>query len=273
MLGKLIKWELKATGKFMFLMYGLFLAMSGILSLGLFFNLDEILRRLAVRFDVGGMILTVLIILFAVLFAVLNAVAICGMFFYAISRFKHNLLGDEGYLMHTLPVKVRDHILSKGFVSLMWTLVGFLVSFLAYFIIFIGIKGTEVFQGSYDFVVWLSEDCKPIELISLMMQFFLIAVVTLVNLYFGIYASMAVGFSYNTHRAAKSIGVFILLKIAENIFEVLTISPFRKLGIETMLSGIFVHGVLWYGIVITAIETVCYYLITHYFLNKKLNLQ
>lgn len=271
MLGKLIKYELKATGKLMLLMYGLFLAMSGILSLGLFFHLDEMLRKVAVRFDAGGMILTVLIILFAVLFAVLNAVVICGMFFYAISRFKKNLLGDEGYLMHTLPVKMRDHILSKGFVSLIWTLAGFLVSLLAYFIIFIGIKGTDFFQDSYDFILLLSEEYKPIGLIPLVTEFFLIAVTTLVNLYFGIYASMAVGFSSNTHRAAKSIGVFILLKIAENIFEVLTISPFRVFE-TTILAG-HVHGALWYGIMITVIKTVCYYWITHYFLSKKLNLQ
>lgn len=274
MLGKLIKYEFKATGRLMLLMYGLLIAMSGMISLGLFFNLDEILNRFAGRFAAGGMILIAFIFLFAVLFAVLTAVVICGMFFYAISRFKNNLLGDEGYLTHTLPVKLRDNILAKGIVSLAWTLAGFAVAAAAYLIIFIGIRGTNFFKDSYDFIVLLSKEYEQIGWLPIAAEFFLIAIAALVNIYFEIYASMAAGFSSNTHRIAKSIGVFILLKIAENIFEVLTTSPLRLLfGIEITSFANNVHAALWYGIVITVIETVCCYFITHYFLSKKLNLQ
>jgi hypothetical protein len=40
-----------------------------------------------------------------------------------IQRFYKNLLGDEGYLMFTLPVQSWSHILSKLAVSMLWTVV------------------------------------------------------------------------------------------------------------------------------------------------------
>lgn len=274
MLRKLIKYEFKATGKFMLLMYGLLIAMSGIISVGVQLNLDEILSGIASRFEVGGMILTVFIIIFAVLFAAINAIVICGMFFYAISRFKNNLLGDEGYLMHTLPVKVRDNILAKGIVSVVWTLAGVVVAAVAYFIILVGITGTDLFKAGYNIFVMIDWDSVQLgRFFPYAAEIGLAVLVSIVSIYFNIYASMAIGFSSNTHRAAKSIGVFILLKIAEDIFEVLALSPFQMFGIEITNLTNNIHGVLWYGIVVTIVETIAYYFITHYFLSKKLNLQ
>ena len=116
MLGKLIKYEFKATSKFILMIFGLLLALSTMMSVSLAFNLDDIIAGISQEFQVGGLILGVVAFLIIMLFVVLNVAAICGMFFYAISRFKRNLLGDEGYLMHTLPVKTRDNILSKSIV-------------------------------------------------------------------------------------------------------------------------------------------------------------
>lgn len=275
MLGKLIKYEFKATGKFMLLMYGLLIVMSGMIAVGLQLNLDEILSGIVSRFNIGGMILTVFIVLFAVLFAALNAIVLCGMFFYAISRFKNNLLGDEGYLMHTLPVKVRDNILAKGITSTVWTLAGFIAAAIAYSVILLGIAGTDLFKVGYNVIFMVDwANVKIGEYIPLIAELILMAITAIVNIYFVIYASMAIGFSANAHRVAKSIGVFILFKIAENIFEVLTLCPFKMFGIEIMsYMNNNVHFTLWYGIIIAVIEAIIYYFITQYFLSKKLNLQ
>ena len=128
------------------MIFGLLLALSTMMSVSLAFNLDEIIAGISQEFQVGGLILGVVAFLIIMLFVVLNVAAICGMFFYAISRFKRNLLGDEGYLMHTLPVKTRDNILSKSIVSVVWTIVSFFVVGLAYFILLIGISETDIFK-------------------------------------------------------------------------------------------------------------------------------
>lgn len=268
MLGKLIKYEFKATNKFMFLMYGLFLAMSGMISVGLLFNLDEIMKSIAVRFDIGGWILAVFIFIFATLFVALNIIVVGGMFFYAIGRFKNNLLGNEGYLMHTLPVKTRDNILAKVIVSVIWTIAGFVVSLVSYLIIFIGITDTQLFKSIHDIVVMIDWDNEQIALlIPFALMLCLMVLAEIVNIYLSVYASMSVGFSSNTHKMAKSIGFFVLLKIVEKVFETLMVNAFGILKIENS-----VYGVIWFAIIISAIESTVYYFITHYFLGEKLNL-
>lgn len=274
MLGKLIKYEFKSTGKFMLLMYALLIALSSIMSVGLALNLDEVLTAVADRFDIGGLIIGLFAFLVVTVFVILNFVVICGMFFYAISRFKNNLLGDEGYLMNTLPVKVRDNILSKAIVSVIWTLAGFLVAVLSYFILFLGVVGTDIFGNvseAFTMIHW--SNVNVFEFAVVIFEMCLMGLVAIVNIYFNIYASMAIGYSADTHRTAKSIGVFILLQMATSVFETFTLTPFQLSGTDTpfLIGGI--HMSLWYAIIVNLIEIIAFYLITHHFLSKKLNLQ
>ncbi len=274
MLGKLIKYEFKSTGKFMLLMYALLIALSSMMSVGLALNLDEVFSALTDRFDIGGLIIRLFVFLVVVVFVILNFVVICGMFFYAISRFKNNLLGDEGYLMHTIPVKVGDNILSKAIVSVIWTVTGFLVAVLSYFILFLGVVGTDIFGNVSEAFAMISwSNVNVFEFAAIMIEMCLTVLIAIVNIYFNIYASMAIGYSADTHRTAKSIGAFILLQMATNIFEVFTLTPFQLLGTDTSFLVGGIHISLWYAIIVNLVETVAFYLITHYFLSKKLNLQ
>ena len=62
----------------------------------------------------------------------------CAMFVVAmvfvLTRFYRGLLGDEGYLMHTLPVKTWQLVLSKLVCAIVVTVVNVAVSFLAMFL-------------------------------------------------------------------------------------------------------------------------------------------
>lgn len=276
MLRKLIKYEFKATYKFMLLMYGLLIVMSAMISAGLMTNLGEAVNKIANRFNLGGMILLVFMVIFIILFVVVNIIVLCGMFFYAIGRFKNNLLGNEGYLMHTLPVKVRDNILSKVIVSVVWTLTGFVAALIAYFILFIGIVRMDLFRSIYNVFIKINQSNISKKEIMLLVEFFaelgLVALAGIISIYFKMYASMAVGFSFNTHKLAKSIGVFILLSVVTSIFEAIVMTGVETIGIEIVYAA-NIHVLLRYGIIITIAETVIYYFITHYFLNKRLNLQ
>lgn len=274
MLRKLIKYEFKATSRFMLLMYGLLVALSVIMSVGIRFNLDEVMTSISDEFRLGGLIFGILAFMVIMLFVVMNVIVICGMFFYSISRFKNNLLGNEGYLMHTLPVKVRDNLLAKNFVSVIWTILSVVVVVIAYIILFFGISGTDIFKEAihiFSQVEWGTPYVG--EVLIILVEFAVLAVVTLINTYFHIYASMAVGYSFNTHRAAKSIAAFILADIACNMFEVMLVSQFAAFGVDMndMLRN--PHVTVWYGIFITAVTTLIYYCVTHYFMSKKLNLQ
>lgn len=178
--------------------------------------------------------------------------------------------------MHTLPVKVRDNILSKVIVSVVWTLTGFVAALIAYFILFIGIVRMDLFRSIYNVFIKINQSNISKKEIMLLVEFFaelgLVALAGIISIYFKMYASMAVGFSFNTHKLAKSIGVFILLSVVTSIFEAIVMTGVETIGIEIVYAA-NIHVLLRYGIIITIAETVIYYFITHYFLNKRLNLQ
>ena len=120
MLGRLIKHEFRATGRRM-------LPALGVLALlGLLANLS--IRILDSGF--GGTPLRILLILFTIAFFVGMIAAWIMALVLMIIRFYRNLLGDEGYLMFTLPTDAHALIWSKLIVSTVWFLATALTIFL-----------------------------------------------------------------------------------------------------------------------------------------------
>ncbi|MBZ6004431.1 MULTISPECIES: hypothetical protein [Paraclostridium] len=114
MLGKLLKYELKSTAKFFVPMYFAILAIT---------TLNTIFIRKNVFIEAQGIINMVIGGLFIAI-TTLTIVII-------VKRFKKNLLGDEGYLMFTLPVKSSSLILSKYISALIWVLLTMIVTAMA----------------------------------------------------------------------------------------------------------------------------------------------
>ena len=120
MLGRLIKHEFRATGRRMPPALGV-LALLGLLA-----NLS--IRILDSGF--GGTPLRILLILFIIAFFVGMIAAWIMALVLMIIRFYRNLLGDEGYLMFTLPTDAHALIWSKLIVSTVWFLATALTIFL-----------------------------------------------------------------------------------------------------------------------------------------------
>ncbi|MEG1001036.1 MAG: ABC transporter permease, partial [Cellulosilyticaceae bacterium] len=110
MLGKLIKYEFKATGRTFLPLYGAILIVAlvqrffGRSSQELFEELNRI----------GDFATIALVALFMALGVITLVVTI--------QRFQKSLLSDEGYLMFTLPVKTRSLIASKMIVATTWVI-------------------------------------------------------------------------------------------------------------------------------------------------------
>ena len=96
MLGKLIKYDLKALAKILAPLWGVLLVMGIIFGISIRSNLEGIGNT---------MIVFSLVVIVAVIFVV-NVIIV-------IQRFWKGLLQEEGYLMFTLPVTTRSLILSK----------------------------------------------------------------------------------------------------------------------------------------------------------------
>ncbi len=123
MLGKLLRHEMKATSRVFLPFFGVLLVFAGInklfLELGFF-------QKQGLNFVAGMSMFTYVILVLAIF--VLTYVVM-------IQRFYKNLLGDEGYLMFTLPVKPSSHILAKLFVSTLWMVLAFVAFFLSLMIL------------------------------------------------------------------------------------------------------------------------------------------
>ncbi len=109
MLGKLMKHEFRATGRVGAPLCGIMLALSVAAGVVLRYWKEN---ESGWREQAGS---TVIILYGISVFAVA-----IGIFVVLMQHFKKNLLGDEGYLMRTLPVSVHELLLSKLFVALLW---------------------------------------------------------------------------------------------------------------------------------------------------------
>ena len=122
MLTKLLKHEFRATARIMGPLYLVLLAVA------LGFNFSARLM------DSGNFVLNML----AALVILAYVVAIIGVFVVAfilmLQRFYKNLLGDEGYIMFTLPASVHQHVWSKLIVSAVWFIATGVVVILSAFV-------------------------------------------------------------------------------------------------------------------------------------------
>ena len=125
MLSKLLKYDFKSLSKTIFPIY----LVSLLLAL-----LTRGVNMLADKFNVfsipSGFISAIFVI-------VLIAIPIMT-FVFTILKFYQNLIKDEGYLMHTLPVSKHSLILSKTISSTAFILLSFIMSIL---FLFVGVYG------------------------------------------------------------------------------------------------------------------------------------
>lgn len=139
MLKNLLKYEFKATSR---IYGGLYLAWLLVALL-----LGVSMRRVVWNQDVGGWQLWyVLMIAYAAITVAVFVVCIMTI----IQRFTKNLLGREGYLMHTLPVNEYQLVGSKLISSLVWVVCSALVGLLSNLMMLLGLCAFQ--HKAVDFV-------------------------------------------------------------------------------------------------------------------------
>jgi len=117
MLGKLLKYEFKATARIFLLMYAALLVVAGISAIIIPFN-----GRTTLSFLEAIPTLHTIITSLTTLLYVLVAIAVIVVTFVIIIVRFYRMLGDEGYLWFTLPVTANQQILSKLIAAFVWSL-------------------------------------------------------------------------------------------------------------------------------------------------------
>lgn len=247
MLTKLIKHEFRATGRIMLPLYLVLLATAA--------GANFATRRMG---DLG----VLLVLIFALMILAVCVVSVVLM----VQRFRQNLLGDEGYLMLTLPVSIHQHLWAKMMVSAAWFAASLLAMLAALLLLVWRPGNLEQLSFAAQNVPLHLNDLR--ELQTLMLELLVLGFVACCTFCLQFYAAMAAGYSFSSHKAAWSVLFFFLFGTATSI-----LTSFLEFDIEFERSGLAqVHQAMWIIIAGTAAVGAIHYLITAWFLKRRLNL-
>lgn len=215
MLGRLFKYELKATSKVLVPIDIAFIAITIISRVSIDLQVDEG----SLWSFINGMGLFVFIISAITMF-VATAIVI-------IWRFYRNTSSDEGYLLFTLPVKVDYIIISEFLCALIW---GFLMSVFAVLGIFLMIFNRNVDDNIINFSYFgniLSS--LTADGIKAIFYLFLDILISTFQEIMSIYCAISLASLFNKHRLIFSATFYIGLLIVVNAFAILIMNIVEKI--------------------------------------------
>ena len=275
MLGKLLKYELKATSR-------VFKATSRVfIPLYIAILVVSIVNGLSLNLEIlniQGLATIVLMCLFISLFVITIVVTI--------QRFNKNLLKDEGYLMFTLPVSSKHLVLSKYLTSLIWTFLSFVVAFLSFTIIFM-IPTYKYFDFSYfinEFNLLFS-NMLNLNILGQFLKIILLMIISYTIFIFNVYLALSVGQLpiFNRFRNVSSFIGFLVINLlisyAQNIVSLfvndasVNIEAIDNINYAINSVTSIVSKGLNIAIVINLIIILVLFFATTYILDKKLNLE
>lgn len=260
MLRKLLKYDFKAMFNVLLPVYAVLIFLS------LFNRLAEFLSDKLSILQIPASFISVIYVI------VLIGTPIAT-FIIAITRYYKNLAGDEGYLMHTLPVTKKDLVLSKLISYFVTLLVSVVVSLIG---LFIGEYGIKFNSDTLNNIVNVIKAADTLTVI-------LTTITMIISIIFQqllMYASIALGQKQNTNKVIYSI-VFgiVLYNINQIISAVILLLPilfnrelFDKLNNNNMVPSVL-NGYLGASIVISILFVFGYFLLTTRTLEKSLNLE
>ncbi len=274
MLRKLMKHEFRATGRIMLPLFLILL----VTAVGANFSVRGML-------DTGSRFLNVLGALLVMAF-VIAIMGVCVMSMVVmVQRFYKNLLQDEGYVMMTLPVSVHQHIWSKLIVSAVWFALTLVVVCLACLIMAFDVELVqqiaagfrELFQEIYRNL----STYYAINGTAIVAEFLVLCFVGCCAMCLQFYAALAIGHSFPNHKMAWSVLWFFLIQFIMQFLGGMGIMLLDESWFHHLLLGwtdnISAMASVHLGMVTVILGEVVYgavfYILTTYFLKKRLNLE
>ena len=269
MLGRLIKYEFKATQRVFLPLYGLIIACAALIRVFMLFNLQKANNMAVVPFVIS-------IIVYAVLIAAVFVMTLVV----TIQRFQKNLLGDEGYLSFTLPVKTHSQIDSKMIVSLVWTVLSLAVAALSVFILVYDVNFPAQWAEFWRSVRSWFRSCGAVSHV-LVWECVVLAVASVLAGILQLYASVVVGNFSGKHKLLAGFGTFIGFSVVEQVAASMIVnwvsSALALDGLRQSVSEIeaewAIVGVLGVVILFVLIFGLAFYFLTNWLLSRKLNLE
>lgn len=262
MLGKLMKYEWKATWKFMCIANLAIIVMTILADITVkldFFSYDkdDMLQFIAMM-----VMMTYVLSMFAM---------VIGVAIFLVYRFYTSTYSDQGYLLHTLPVDKHHIIISKVLVSALWIIICELMMYLS-ILVLIASNGEllEIMAESMDQIVSLViYDDTQLRGFAIFMTI-IAALFSLFAKLLKVTACISLGQLSANHKLLFSVLYYFGIYIVQKIFT--AVSFVFALAISKDSYRMDLYG--WESMLLSGIlYSVIFYLITWYVMDKKLNLE
>lgn len=256
MLGKLMKYELKSSARTLCPLYLGFLIIALICGI----QMRVLAKRPSEMFfmpdvsDVERYILTFSMILLAVLCVAIMVLTVVVI----IQRFNKSLIGDEGYLMFTLPVSHTQLLCSKLFAGVIWIVAGALVMGLSG--LFIGLMLTSVTDILEFWNMYVPIDFWEYVHLADIAAGLLSGLAEVIAFILTVYLSIMIAQTerFNNHRVAIAVVIYFILNwlitlVEQGLLTFLLMDFFTGMAALTWFNAVFsllvsvacFEGILW----------------------------
>lgn len=202
---------------------------------------------------------------------------------FSIVRFYRHLFSGEGYLSFTLPVTPAQHIMVKVVGACCFTLATVAAALLSACVFVQGEVLVEVWKALVYLLKTFAETTYVRQLPLYALEFVVLFLVALVAGYLLYAACIAIGQTFRKNRVLAAVGVYfgyyMITQAISTVFSIAlsfvmysdaydSIVAFMEAHIAGMI-----HTMFLVSIVIYAIMALVYFVITHYIMKNKLNLE
>lgn len=273
MLGKLLKYDFRSMGKQFAFVWPAVL----VLALVNRFTFGGLFREGAADIGLPGQMATG--VTFLVYWAVILATMVLTLVF-IIQRFFKGLLGDEGYLMHTLPVKTWQLILSKLLCGMAACIISILAALLSVLII-VPVPAADLLGFWPELFRALGS--QGVNGILAPLELLLLALAALAQCCLQLYLAMAIGHLFGKNRIAMSVVAYLAINIVmSSLFSTAAASFAALIGeqvtelinqrMEASVWGVW-HSAVGLMLLGSAAAAAVYFFFTERILRRRLNLE
>lgn len=268
MLGKLIKYDLKALNRFMFIIHAFLLAAAILGRIFLTGRLDFRSQELNLTLLLTSYMLYLLVIVAASL----------GTYMVIAVRFYKSIFSDEGYLTNTLPVTRSSILLSKMISGGLWTVLDVcLIALSTYILLSTTFLKEMLITHQTDIIQELnfSNITELTHCIYIIVFIFIISALSALPI---IYASIILGQLFENHKILGSVVVYFALTTLISLLSTILmgVTGLLKDAMTMANTSINFREYLMQLFTICTILTVSFavvsYIVSHIVFNKKLNL-
>lgn len=286
MLGKLFKYEWKATSKMGLLM----LAAIGIVTLLGVLGFVLPIASMETKYSYADedsiqMILTTLVSMVTIMVYIITLMGVVyGMMIFLGVHFYKTMYSDEGYLTMTLPVTPRQLIISKVLNGGIWYAIVYFAMGISVIVLMVAMMfamGTAVdpsvdMQREMGMVFAEIWDVLNIEIIHIIVSVLLMLIITPVSAMMMLFGAITIGQLASKYRALMGILVYFGISMVNGVINyiigfVMNMGSYAVASVTNTMPSLAISYDA--SVLASVIMAVVFYFVSHHILSKKLNME